>query len=231
MGSKNHRQHFRKILLKIAPLLALMCLLLAACSETQQADTAPTADTSASPLPSPSPVHTLAPPPGVTPVSTPIPAGPSLDVLWGIEQSRVFTVSELKRGGAVWVDKEPIVMRGCRLGIDAPTKRGRAGVYGLFSEDGQYSPNHYLVFIGGPSSLKGGFQKGQCYELVATFEESFEECFFFDVGVPRDPFAPCPSDGLRQRVPSFKVHSEIAIVDGKLTRDGRENVRAVAPLP
>ena len=216
--------------MKIAPLLALVCLLLAACSMTPKAEIAPTADTPASPLPSPSPVQTLAPPPTVTQVPIPIPAGPSLNVLWGIEESRVFTVSELERGGAVWTDKEPIVVRGCRLGIEAPTRRGRAGVYGLFSEDGQFSQDHYLVFVGGPSSLQGGMEKGQCYELVATFEESREECFF-EVGLPRAPFASCPSDGLRQRVPSFKVHSGIAVVDGKLTRDGRENVRAVAPLP
>ena len=200
--------------MKIAPLLALVCLSLASCSETPQAKTAPTADTPASSLPS------------LSPVPPPIPSGPSLDVLWDIEQSRVFTVSELERGGAVWVDKEPIVVRGCRLGIDAPTRKGRGGEYALFSADGQFSPDHYLVFAGGQSSLEGGMRKGMCYELVATFEESREECFF-EVGLQRAPFASCPSDGLRQRVPSFKVHSEIAIVDGKLTRDGRENVRAI----
>ena len=210
MGSKIHRQNFRGFLLKITPLFTLACLLLAACSETQQAD----------PPASPAPT--------ATPVPAPIPAGPSLDVLGGIEQSRVFTVSELERGGAEWRDKEPIIVRGCRLGIDAPTRRGRAGGYGLFSEDGQFSQDHYLVFIGGPSSLEGGMLKGQCYELVAIFEENHEECFFFDVGIPRGPFAACPSDGVRQRVPSFTVHFPVALVDGKLTRDDRENARAIA---
>ncbi len=168
--------------------------------------------------------------PAAPPSSSPSPPQ-SLGVLWEIDESRVFVVPGLRGKSGTWSDREPIVLRGCRLSVDAPTSR--SGSY-LFSRNGQFSNNSYLVYIGGipEPSLSGGVQKGKCYEMVLAYEHSRNECFFWDrtrAGIPRNLFDnSCPSDANKQSVPSFRFHSNWGLVDGKLVQDDRPTVREIA---
>ncbi len=89
-------------------------------------------------------------------------------MIWGIEQNRVFTVSELEQ--------------------NAPTE---SGGYVLYSNNGLFGKDNYLVYVGGSSSFNSGPQKGKCYEMVVTYNSSNNECFFIGYSyVPRGLSAP-----------------------------------------
>ena len=133
------------------------------------------------PAPTPAPVDTPVPVPAQppTPTKTPRPEpaftpAPPLNDLWELGDGRVFTVNEIEKPAGTWINRELIVLLGCRLTISDSTQENGL----LFSQSGSFSETTYLARVGGSPSIQEGLGKGQCYEMLVRYQSSSSDCYF-----------------------------------------------------
>ena len=179
------------------------------------------------PADTPVPTATHAPPPTAapTPCPTALPAKtapptpapePPLSDVWGITPERIFDVRELedKERQAVWRDKDPVILVGCR--VRSPS----SGLEYVFTSDGSFSAATYIVKVLGFFPVV--MDSGRCFEMVVAFNsEEKDACYFVKyTELPYPTFmTECPSTAREQSVPMFlSVDVDAAVGQGNPDR-------------
>ena len=150
-----------------------------------------------------------------------------MNEIWEIDGNRIYELAsdgivnpQSNDGhGAEWSDKEPLILKGCRL--ETPDREATMGEGHLFTHNGLFSNegNYLAMIINQPPD---GFQSGECYEMAVQHTYSETDCFFLS-DIPGygavTPYMECPRTAWEQLVPRFMLLSQFSFVDGQLSED------------